>query len=98
APWSVRESARAQRFLHLRPETLATPINRRRLLHPLQLLEETPLVVGHALRRPDLYAYVQVPLPGRVHARQAATAQMKDLTALRACRDVERHARRHRRH
>src|SRR6476646_6382748 len=91
-------SSRAQRFLHLRPESLAARIERYTLLNLVQLLDESSLIVCQAIRRPELHADVEVARTAGVHARQAAAADVKDLAALRSRRSFERRARRHRGH
>ena len=50
------------------------------------------------LRRPELDAHVQIAGAARVHAREPAAAQVKELAALRAGGNLERHARRDGRH
>src|SRR5256885_901493 len=94
---SSRFDSRAERVAHPRPETLAA-IDWDALLHRRELIDELLLLFGEALGRPKLDAHVQVARATSVHARQAATAQVEHLSALRPGGNCQHDRARHRWH
>src|SRR6185503_1700543 len=80
----------AQRFFELGPESLRP--RRGHLLKVAKAAKEYRLLVGKALRRPELQSHVEVAHRARVDPRQAATAQIEDLSALGPSRYLKRYS------